>query len=275
MKKLLFKIKDSTLIVKERVKLSTSYKNLLNTNVISSDELMFSDEYLIENAKIVSNFLNELTNNYNINTLVIEKNDYAQLILNLLTNNKNIVNLILKDDTQITFKLCEIVVKTNIKNINCYNLQPFMIEYLDKYKIIVESRNETLYLSNFMLQNNLSIFSSMFYKMTLQMDLPLKEQDEEDFEAFCSINKYLKTINVNYVNKNDLEYIVKILRKNNKKNIKIYIHDNIDNEETINYLKNFNKKKSKRYKIYFRLVYSNDYLKNNILKQTNNSIVVI
>ena len=273
MKKLLFKIKDSTLIVKEKVKLSTNYKNLLNTNVISSDELMFSDEYLIENTKIVSNFLNELTNNYNINTLVIEKNDYAQLILNLLTNNKNIVNLILKDDTQITFKLCEIVVKTNIKNINCYNLQPFMIEYLDKYKIIVESRNEILYLSNFMLQNNLSIFSSMFYKMTLQMDLPLKEQDEEDFEAFCSINKYLKTINVNYVNKNDLEYIVKILRKNNKKNIKIYIHDNIDNEETINYLKNFNKKKSKRYKIYFRLVYSNDYLKNNILKQTNNSIL--
>ena len=167
MKKLLFKIKDSTLIVKEKVKLSTNYKNLLNTNVISSDELMFSDEYLIENTKIVSNFLNELTNNYNINTLVIEKNDYAQLILNLLTNNKNIVNLILKDDTQITFKLCEIVVKTNIKNINCYNLQPFMIEYLDKYKIIVESRNETLYLSNFMLQNNLSVFSSLFYKMTL------------------------------------------------------------------------------------------------------------
>ena len=90
MKKLLFKIKDSTLIVKEKVKLSTNYKNLLNTNVISSDELMFSDEYLIENTKIVSNFLNELTNNYNINTLVIEKNDYAQLILNLLINNKNI-----------------------------------------------------------------------------------------------------------------------------------------------------------------------------------------
>ena len=30
---------------------------------------------------------------------------------------------------------------------------------------------------------------------------------------------------------------------------------------------NYNKKKSKRYKIYFRLEYSNDYLKENILKQ--------
>lgn len=88
-----------------------------------------------------------------------------------------------------------------------------MIEYLDKYGVLVESRNEILYLSNFMLQNNLSIFSSMFYKMTIQIDLPMSVQDEEDFEAFIKINKYLKTINVNYVNKNDLEYIINTLRK--------------------------------------------------------------
>ena len=124
-----------------------------------------------------------------------------------------------------------------------------------------------------MLKNNLSIFSSMFYKMTLQMDLPLSLQDEEDFEAFCSINKYLRTINVDYVNKSDLEYIIKILRKYNKKNVKIVIHANIENEETIAYLHNFNKKKSKRYKIYFKLKYSKEYLQDNILKQTNYSIL--
>ena len=43
MKKLLFKIKDNTLVIKEKIKLSTNYKNLLNTNLISSDELIFSD----------------------------------------------------------------------------------------------------------------------------------------------------------------------------------------------------------------------------------------
>ena len=271
MKKLLFKIKNNTLIVKEKVKLSSNYKNLLNTNVISSDELLFSDEYLTMNSKIVANFICELVNTYSIDTLLIEKNEFALIILNLINN--NIINLILKEDTQITFKMCEAIAKTNIKNVNCYNIQPFMIEYLDKHKVMVESRNEILYISNFMLQNNLNVFSSMFYKMTLQMDLPLSLQDEEDFEAFCSINKYLKTINVDYVNKNDLEYIVSILRKNNKKNVKIIIHDNIDNEETINYLREFNKRKSKRYKIYFRLQYSNKYLKDNILKQTNNSIL--
>lgn len=273
MKKLLFKIKDNTLVIKEKIKLSTNYKNLLNTNVISSDELIFSDEYLVTNNKIVASFINEIVTSYKIDTLLIEKNEFIIMILNIIKNNKSIINLILKEDSPLTFKICEVITKTNIKNLNCYNLQPFMIEYLDKYHIIVESRNEILYLSNFMLQNNLSIFSSMFYKITLHMDLPLSLQDEEDFEAFCSINKYLKNINVDYVNKNDLEYIIKILRKYNKKNIKIIIHSNNLNEDTINYLINYNKKKSKRYKIYFRLEYSNDYLKENILKQTNNSIL--
>lgn len=273
MKKLLFKIKNNALIVKEKVKLNENYQNLLNTNVISCDELMFSYDYLIENKKIVANFLSELANNYNINTIIIYKNEFVEALLDILCNNKNIVNLVLKEDTQITFKICEKLIKTNIKNVNCYNLQPFMIEYLDKYNIIVESRNEILYLSNFMLDNNLSVFSSMFYKMTLEVDLPLGPQDEEDFLAFCTINKYLKTINVNSVNKSDLEYIVKILRKNNKKNIKINIHENISDDDTINYLREFNKKKSKRYKIYFRLVYSNEYLKDNLLKQTNNNIL--
>lgn len=273
MKKLLFKIQNNTLIVKERIKLSNEYKEILNTNVISCNELIFSTDYLLQNQKIVSSFINELTNDYNIDTISIEKFDYAKIILNLIKSNKQINNLILKEENQLTFTLCELIAKTNIKNVNCYNLQPFMIEYLDKYHILIESRNEILYLSNFMLQNNLSVFSSLFYKMTLQIDLPMNNQDTEDFFAFCRINKYLKTINVTSVNKNDLEFIVNTLRKCNKKNIRIIIHDNVNDEDVINYLKAFNKKKSKKYKIYFKLEYSNEYINNNILKQTNNSIL--
>lgn len=273
MKKLLFKIKDNALIIKEKQKLNNNDKNILNTNVINCNELVFSLDYLNNNAKIVSTFLKELTNGYAIDTIIIYKNEYADIILDILKNNKEISNLILKEDEQLTFNLCEKITKTNIKNINCYNLQPFMIEYLDKYGCLIESRNEILFLSNFMIENNLSIFSSLFYKMTLQIDLPMSVQDEEDFKAFCKINKYLKTINVNLVNKNDLEVIIDTLRKNNKKNVKIVIHENITDEEVITYLKDFNKKKSKRYKIYFKLIYSNEYLKNNIMKQTNNSIL--
>ena len=273
MRKILIKIKDNTFIIKEKIKLSSEYKNIINTNVISCNELVFSDEYILNNKKIVATFINELTKTYNIDTLIIEKNDFAMQFIDIVKNNKLITSLILKEDSPLTFKMCEAIMHSYIKNVNCYTLQPFMIEYLDKYDILVESRNEILYLSKFMIDNNLSIFSSIFYKMTITLDLPMNESDEQDFEAFCKINKYLKTINVFIVNKNDLEYIIKTLRANNKKNIKIIIHENISNLEVIEYLKNFNKKKSKRYKIYFKLEYSNEYLKDNIFKQTNISIL--
>lgn len=73
MKKLLFKIQNNTLVVKERTKLSSEYKEILNTNVISCNELIFSSDYLVQNQKIVSSFINELTNDYNIDTICIEK----------------------------------------------------------------------------------------------------------------------------------------------------------------------------------------------------------
>ena len=233
MKKILIKIKDNSLIIKEKIKLSTEYKNILNTNVISCNELVFSDEYILDNPKIVATFLNEITKTYNIDTIIIENNDFTLLLLKVFKNNKQIINLILKDDTPLTFAMCEAIMQSYIKNVNCYALQPFMIEYLDKYNILAETRSEILFLSNFMIENDLSQFSNLFYKMTLKIEFPMSDQDEQDFEAFCKINKYLKTINVNTVNKNDLEFLISTLKRNSKKNVKIVIHENINNEEVI------------------------------------------
>ena len=273
MKKILIKIKDNSLIVKEKVKLSPEYKNILNTNVISCNELVFSDEYIENNQRLVSTFLNELTKTYNINTAILESNVFALIFLKIFKNNKQITTLILKEDNPLTFSMCEAIMQSYIKNVNCYALQPFMIEYLDKYNILVESRNEILFLSNFMIENNLSQFSSLFYKMTLKIEFPMSNQDEQDFIAFCKINKYLKTIDVNTVNKNDLEFLIATLKKTSKKNIKIVIHENINDAQTIEYLRKFNKRKSKKLKIVFRLAYSNEYLRDNIFKQANINIL--
>ena len=273
MKKILIKIQDSSLVVKERIKLSTEYKSILNTNVISCNELVFSYDYIENNKKIVATFLDELTKNYNVDTIILENNSFALLFLDILKNNKQIRTVIFKEESPITFHMCEQIMKSYIKSVNCYTLQPFMIEYLDKYEIVVESRNEILFLSNFMIENNLNKFSSLFYKISLKIDFPMSNQDEQDFEAFCKINKYLKVIDVNAINKNDLEFLITTLKKNNKKNIKIVIHENINNPETIEYLKKFNKRKSKKYKIIFKLAYSNEYLRNNIFKQANINIL--
>ena len=59
MKKILIKINDNSLIFKERVKLTTEHKSLINTNVISCNELVFSDDYFIVNQKIEIYYINE------------------------------------------------------------------------------------------------------------------------------------------------------------------------------------------------------------------------
>jgi len=272
MKKILVRIKGNTLVFKERIKLSNDYKSVINTNIISANELVFSDEYIMNNIKIVTNFLNELINTYSIDTIILENSSFLSLILKLVKSSK-VSSLKILDDIPLTYNICEDLTKTNIKNVNCYSLQPFMLEYLDKYGIIVESRNEILFLSNFMLQNNLSKFSSLYYKINLDMTLPLSEQDEQDFADFIRINKYLKIINIDNVNRHDLEFIVKSLKKNNKKNIKIIINNNINDIDTINYLKDFNKRKSNKKRVKFRINYSDDYLTKNIIKQANSNLL--
>ena len=273
MKKILIKIKNNTLIFKEKSKITNQDKNLLNTNIISRNELIFSDEYILLNKNIISSFINELCETYKLDTAIIEQSDFNELICNLFHNNKYITNLILKEDIPITYNLCEIIIKTSIKNINCYNIQPFMIELLDKYNITIESRNEILFISNFMKNNNLNTLSNIYYKTTLQIEFPITEQDEEDFKTFCKINKYLKNIHIIKANISDYDFIINNLKSTSHKYIKIILHDNITNENKIKYLKEFNKKKRKKYKISFIIKYTDDYINKNFVKQTNSEIL--
>lgn len=273
MKKILILIKNNTMIFKEKTRSNKEELNLINTNIISTNELLFSIEYIESNKKIMVPFIKEITAEHNIDTAIIENTSILLPVLDIIKSNQRIVNLIVKEDVQLSYKMIEKITKSYINSLNCYNLQPFMLEILDKHNILVESRSEILFLSNFMSENNLNSYSSLFYKMTLRLDFPLTEQDEEDFENFCKINKYLKTIHVNVASRSDLEEIVEILKKHQKKNIKIIIHENISDINTIEYLKTFNKKHSKKHKIYFRLDYSDTYLADNILKQTNTSIL--
>ena len=59
MKKITITIKDNALEFKYRTNKPVG-ENLLNTNVISNNEVIFSDEYLEENYKIVGYFIADL-----------------------------------------------------------------------------------------------------------------------------------------------------------------------------------------------------------------------
>ena len=267
MKKIAIEIKEDTLFFKYRTNKPVPV-DLLNTNVISDNELVFSDEYIVKNAKIVGLFINDLATDKNIKNITISNNEMALIIIDLLKGVKEVSCLELKEDTTLSYSLYEKISKlSNIKKINCYAIPTYLIELLDKAGILVESRSEILFTSTFMQENNLVSFSKIYYKSNVRFSNDLSDDDIEDFKTFIKINKYLKTIHLEKCNIKDIETICEMLADERRKNINIQIHDNINDLDIIEKLRNLNKKYKKKRKIKLTLVYSKEYLEQNYLKQ--------
>ena len=219
--KILLQIKDKKLEFLIKRKLNSNQKNLLNTNVINENELVFSDDYIKSNIKLVHNFIKELVSDYEINTLIIKESFIAPLILHICSNIPSIKNLYLLEETLLNYDTCNYIIKSNnIKTVYLYNIPTYLLELLDSKNIKVNSRNEILFTSSFTEQNNLNTFSSLYYKTTIYLTFPFNKEDEEDFLSFIKINKYLKKIYVNKISKKDIEFILEILYKYKLKNIK-------------------------------------------------------
>lgn len=241
--------------------------NLMNTNVISDNELAFSKEYIEGNTKIVSLFIKELCQEKNVYRATIDTNDLALFLIDLFKKNPYITAICIRENAPLTFALYEKIIENkNINYIEANSIQGFMIELLDKKGIRSESRTEIFYPSVFMQSNNLTSFSKIFYKMNIRISTELMKEDIDDFLAFCNINKYLKAIHLDIYNKNDIETLIEILTANKIKNIKLLIYENIRDIKTIEYLKKLNKK-IKKNKLRIELVYSKDYLKDNLFNQ--------
>ena len=127
-KKILISIENNSITFSYKTNNSSISNDLINTNIISNNELIFSDVYISENAKILSSFIKELALQYNVNKAIVSKIDLASLVLNLLKKATSITEIEIKEDESLTYTICEQVIEINhIKTLNCYNLQPFMI----------------------------------------------------------------------------------------------------------------------------------------------------
>ena len=266
-KKILISINNNSLIFSYSMQNDATTASLMNTNVISNNELIFSDEYILSNSKILGLFIKELINDKKIEKITIAKFEIVNILKEALTKIDFMDTLYIVDESNFTYEAYESIIKINkFKNINCYSIPTYMIELFDHHNIQVESRAEILFTSNFMEENNLMSYSKIYYKMSLRFSPPLNNADLKDFETFCKINRYLKTIHFNACSINSLDNITQIMNNNRLKNIKIIIHDNITNKEIIENLKN-RKKSFAKSKIYLELKYTDEYVNKNYLKQ--------
>ncbi len=267
MKKITIQIQDNSLIFKYRTNKPVPV-NLLNTNVISNNELVFSDEYIKENTKLVGLFLCDLAKMREITEIKISCAEITLLVFDIIAKMSTINSLTIIEDEVLSYELCEKISKTkNIKMVNCYSIPEFLIELLDKNNIKAESRNEVLFTSNFMSENNLNSFSKIYYKTNIKIPDVLLVEDLKDIETFFSINKYLKVIHFDKYSEENLLNVINVLKRVKRKNLSIQLHDDIDDENDIIRLRNINKELKRKYKIKISLIYSNDYLEKNYVQQ--------
>ncbi len=254
--------------------LKLSYKNhrkmredLINTNIISDNELIFGIDYLSNNQKIVSLFLKELCEMKHLDKVIFDNNELTFFMLPFFKNISSITALEIKNDETITYAICEQIIDSKyIKKLNCYNIPSFMIEMLDRDFITVETRSEFFYISNFMQENNLIQYSKIYYKTNVRLSLPMSEEDKNDFITFSKINRYLKNIRVSSYNKDDISFLLKTMKENHLKNVQIQIPGHLIQENDVEFLKDLNKNWKKAH-LKCTLSYSDDYLKENIFKQ--------
>ena len=270
MKKIAVIIKENSLYFKYRIKKLTE-PNLLNTNVISNNELVFSDEYINENKKIVSMFIADLVKEQGAKTLVVSNNELALLVLDILDKVDTIDCLRIEEDDNLTYALCEkIIANKKIKKLECFAIAQFMLELLDQNDIKVDSRNEVLFTSKFMAENDLLSYSKMYYKNSVSFGAIITDEDMNDFKNFCNINRYLRSIHFDKASLSNIKLVVEALRELHKKNISIQIHEDVDDLDEIADLRAYNKElktKYKKDKIRIQLAYSEDYIDKNYASQ--------
>ena len=200
MVKILLEIVSNSLVISINEKPSLPEK-LLDTNIISHDKLAFSDTYIYNNAKIVSLFIKDLMNEKEINHILIKNNAILDIAF-IMISKSNVTTLTLGEDKNLSYKACELILKQKtIKYVNCYSAPSFMIDLLDNKGIKTEVRSEILFASNFMMENNLSKYTNIYYKTSLRVTPPLTIEDLDDFSSFCYINRYLKNIHFNKYDK--------------------------------------------------------------------------
>ncbi|MBQ3021152.1 MAG: class B sortase [Bacilli bacterium] len=264
---------NSKLLTLTHVK-SKENKNLNNTNIIDTKELLFSYQYIKDNIELVSSFLNTIIIKNSIDKVRINNIELTTLTLDLINSFKNIKKLLISDDKSITYDIfLKLLDNNTLEYINCYDIPPYLLERLDINKNLkIEVRCEIFFMSKFMEDNKLNNYSDIYYKKKVVINKNFDLKELEEFKTFLRINKYLKEIHIkNYTN--DLIYsIIDLFKENNiiNKNIIFYEKNNINIiVNSINYLKDIYKDYLNESNIDFKIVYSKEYKKKNFFKQLN------
>ena len=269
MKKILIYLRKDTLVFSD-CQDKIDEKNLNNTNVIDTERLVFSEDYILSNLNLVGSFLKLVAIKNNITKAIIKKMNVTIISLNLLKDVNVITSVTMEEDQKLTYEMIELLMDNpHLEKINCYYMPSFLFERLTVYyHRTVELRSENFFISEFMEQNHLVTYSDIFYKKKLTICCPFREEDYEELKTFFQINNCLKEI-VFCGYSHDLLVSVLSYLPPRVKNLKITITQMDSDDLTFLNEITFLKQLEKKYPVSIHIRYSKAYKEKNILKQIN------
>lgn len=276
--KIVFKVNGNCINAYKLIK-DTPKEDLNKTNVIDTKELVFSDVYIKNNLELVSSFLNVIIIKRKINTVCIRDFELITVILDIINTISNITNLIIKPDESINYDIFLKLLDNNyLENLEVYDFPRILLDRLDtNKKIVVKTRTEILFVSNFMKVNNLNTYSDIYYKKNIVIS-DFTSDDKNDIVTFIKINKYLKEINFKNFSVSAFDFMMNLLIQNAKEDIKIsFEYDNLKDTDinVISKYKKVNERLLLNANITFKINYSEEYRRNNLFKQININFIKV
>ena len=276
--KIVFKVNGNCINAYKLIK-DTPKEDLNKTNVIDTKELVFSDVYIKNNLELVSSFLNVIIIKRKINTVCIRDFELITVILDIINTIPNITNLIIKPDESINYDIFLKLLDNNyLENLEVYDFPRILLDRLDtNKKIVVKTRTEIFFVSNFMKVNNLNTYSDIYYKKNIVIS-DFTSDDKNDIVTFIKINKYLKEINFKNFSVSAFDFMMNLLIQNAKEDIKIsFEYDNLKDTDinVISKYKKVNERLLLNANITFKINYSEEYRRNNLFKQININFIKV
>ena len=253
-------------------------KEYINKNILYKDSLFYTLRYFRNNInKIIKLFSDS---KYKINWLIVMRIVTFKYVSNIM-NNLNIKKLRLLFNSTLSLDDYDIVLKIkNIEEIDCYFMPNFILDKCEKQNIKVSIHNTNKITDKFMLNQDALDYDVLYYKKSIV----IKEEYSlllSDIKEFLRINYNIKGIDIYVYSKEIIEGIIELVKQDESKNVIILLHQSSDKENFIinnfSWLKRLNEECKQELTCEFRIIYSNNFVKNNLFKQLsfNNLKLVI
>lgn len=245
------------------------------TNVLDLSELVLSDSFISENYNFIYNFVKNKILKDNLTKVFIDKVNISPLAFKLINNISTINYIYINENKKIdtdVFKF--LLTNKNIKTINCYDVSFETFDRLNlSRKINIITRKQEFRGSYLYESNEIFSQSDIYYAKNLTITRNSSEDDFDNIEYFLKINRSLKTVDIKYFEAKQLNKLLQLLAKYQKRHIIITIYENDNNIKkilkTFSSIKNRNKRLITKNKIKLKIIYEDKYIKKNLFKELN------